>query len=105
MTSIATPITSLILVTLVMIIGIGFPLGMLLRKRILDNLTLLLLVALVGGFALDLIFYNQLITWCYSLEQMGPFSVSCTNFLGVILATIPIGVLGSIILIFLISRR
>jgi hypothetical protein len=104
-TSVMMPILSYILVTLVMIVGVGFPIGMILRRRILDNHTLLLLVALVSGVALDLILYYQLFTWCYSLEHMGPFSVSCSNFLNEIYATIPIGILGAISMIFLTKRK
>jgi len=104
-TSVMMPILSYILVTLVMIVGIGFPIGMMLRRRVLNNHTLLLLVALVSGVALDLILYYQLFTWCYNLEHMGPFSVSCSNFLNEIYATIPIGIFGAISMIFLTKRK
>jgi hypothetical protein len=99
------PILSYILVTLVMIVGIGFPVGMMMRRRRLDNLTLLFLVALVSGVALDLILYYQLFIWCYNLEHMEPFSVSCSSFLNEIYATIPIGILGTISMILLTNRK
>jgi hypothetical protein len=104
-TSIAIPILSYILIILVMIIGIGFPTGALLKRRILDNLALLLLAAIVSCVALDLILYYQLLTWCYNLEHMGPISVSCSNFLPQIFATIPIGILGTLVVICFITKK
>ncbi len=105
MTTIVSPTPVYFLVELITVIGLGLPIGFLLKRRLLDNITLLFLVMLVSGVALDLIVYNQLFMWCYGLEQMGPISVSCSNFLPDILATIPIGVLGAILMIVYINKK
>ncbi len=83
----------------------GVPIGMLLKRRTIDNIALLMIITLVIGSAFDLILYSRILTWCYDLENMGPISVSCSNFLTDIYATIPIGILGALIIIYLLNRR
>lgn len=105
MTSIASPTEIYILVDLVTIFGIGGTAGYLLIRKQLDNTTLLLLVALVGSVAVDLILCNQLISWAIGLESMGPISVSSTPFLNGLYASIFIGILGAILMSGYILKR
>lgn len=105
MTSIASPTEIYILVDLVAIFGIGGAVGYLLRRKQLDNTTLLLLVALVGSVAVDLILCNQLISWAIGLESMGPIPVSSTPFLNGLYTSIFIGILGAILVSVYILKR
>jgi hypothetical protein len=102
-TTVASPIPVYFLIELIAVFGVGLPIGLLLKRRLLDIITLLLLVALIGGVALDLIIYNQLVIWCYNLERW-PLNVSCSNFLPDILATIPISIIGVVVMIVYITK-
>lgn len=104
MTSVAVvPVLAMVILTA--ILAIGYPIGLLLKRRILDNLKLTILAALVGGVAMSLLLYNQLFLWCYNLEHMGPLSVSCASFLPLIYATIPIGILGTLVMVYYVARK
>ncbi|MBN2229867.1 MAG: hypothetical protein JW779_09770 [Candidatus Thorarchaeota archaeon] len=107
MTSIAMPILDYAILAIGIMILIGLPTGLLVKRRKVLNYQILgILISLVIGVAVVLIEYVHLIDWCYSLEQM-PFglAVACENFLPEIQCSALIGIVLAILLAYYVNRR
>lgn len=83
---------------------IGYPIGVFLKKRILSDQKIAGLVAFVYGFALEFLLYSILLNACYSWEEL-PIPVGCEQFLPALFASLPVGLIGIIIMIYIVNRQ
>jgi len=107
LTSIAAPILDYAILAVSIIILIGLPAGLLVKRRKkFDYQILIILISLVFGTAVVIIEYVHLIEWCYGLERM-PFglAVGCNNFLPGIHFSILVGCAFSILLAYFVNQR
>ena len=82
---------------------IGYPIGLLLKRRFFEDERFSILIGAVYGVAMHLLIVYALFRWCDGLGDM-PIPVNCTQFLPYIYFSITIGIIGSLSTIYYVTR-